>query len=352
MTAPLDLDELARQVTAPSEEAAQVTRTRLATLATPAGALGRLAELAAWVAGVQGGSPPHDVRRARVVVFAGDHGVAAAGVSAFPRTATAALARLILDGGAAVDVLARAAGATVRLVDVAVDADLPAEVSALKVRRGSGRIDREDALTLAEAERAFAAGATVVDEEVDGGADLLVAGDLGVGSTTVAAVLVAATTDTEPVRVIGRGSGIDDSTWMRKVTAIRDGLRRSRQFAADPLALLAVGGGADVAALTGFLVQAAVRRTPVLLDGVVSGAAALLARAIAPGAPDWWLAGTRSPEPAQHIALERLHVTPVLDLGMGLGQGTGALAALPLLRAAILTCTETATRADAGITPA
>ena len=226
MTAPLDLDALATLVQRPSEEAATATRARLATLAKPAGALGRLEELAVWMAAAQGACPPRDPERARVVVFAGDHGVAAAGVSAYPAEVTAQMVRAFGSGGAAVDVLARSAGATVRVVDVAVGSDTPAEVSAHKVRRGSGRIDREDALSLAEAEQAFAAGMAVADEEVDAGADLLLPGDMGIGNTTPAAVLVAALTDAEPVRVIGRGTGIDDAGWMRKVVAIRDALRR------------------------------------------------------------------------------------------------------------------------------
>jgi nicotinate-nucleotide--dimethylbenzimidazole phosphoribosyltransferase len=349
VTAPLDVDSFALQVTAPSEEAAAAARARLAELAKPVGGLGRLEDLAVWIAAAQGASPPRDPERARLVVFAGDHGVAAAGVSAFRPAATARMVELFLSGGTAVGVLARSAGATVRLVDLAVDADTPAEVSARKVRRGSGRADREDTLTLTQAEQAFAAGVAVADEEVDGGADLLIPGDLGVGNTTTAAVLAAAVTDSEPVRVTGRGSGIDDATWMRKITAIRDALRRARPFAGDPVALLAVAGGADVAAMTGFLVQAAVRRTPVLLDGLVSAAAALLAQSIAPGATGWWLAAHRSPEPAHRIALDRLGLEPVLDLGLGLGQGAGALAVLPLLRSAVRACSETATLAEAGI---
>ena len=351
MTAPLDLDELSTRVEPPDEEAATATRARLDSLAKPPGSLGRLEELACWLAAAQGRCPPRDPERARVVVFAGDHGVAAAGVSAYPAEATARMVELVLAGTAAVSVLADAAGATVRVADLAVDADTPAGVSGHKVRRGSGRIDREDALTLAEAERAVAAGIAIADAEVDGGADLLVAGDLGVGTTTVAAVLVAALTETEPVKVIGRGSGIDDRTWMRKVAAIRDALRRARPFAGDPVALLAVAGGADVAALTGFLLQAAVRRTPVLLDGVVPAAAALVAQLAAPASPAWWLAAHRSPEPAHHIALERLELAPVLDLGLRLGQGTGALVTLPMLRAAVRVCAETATLADARIHP-
>ncbi|MFL6128054.1 MAG: nicotinate-nucleotide--dimethylbenzimidazole phosphoribosyltransferase [Mycobacteriales bacterium] len=352
MTAPLDLDELSRRVEPPDEEAAAATRSRLATLAKPPGSLGRLEDLAAWLAGAQGGCPPRDPQRARVVVFAADHGVAAAGVSAYPVPATARMVEVFLRGGAAVTVLADAAGATVRVADLGVDADTPAEVSGHKVRRGSGRVDREDALTVAEAEQAFAAGAAIADEEVDGGADLLVPGDMGIGNTTVAAVLVAALTGTEPVKVTGRGSGIDDVTWMRKIVAVRDALRRARPFAGDPIALLAVAGGADVAATAGFLVQAAVRRTPVLLDGVLSAAAALLARSVAPVAPGWWLAGHRSPEPAHRIALAELGLEPVLELGLRLGEGTGALVALPLLRAAVRSCAEMATLAEAGIRPA
>jgi len=349
VTAPLDLDALSCLVQPLDDDASTATLERLAGLARPAGALGRLDELTVWLAGAQGAAPPRDPERARVVVFAGDHGVAAAGVSAYPPEATARMVALVQAGGSGMDALARAAGATVRLVDLSVDADTPADVAGHKVRRGSGRIDRVDALTLAEAEAAFRAGVAIADEEVDGGADLLVPADLAVAGTTVAAVLVAALTGTEPVKVVGRGSGIDDRTWMRKVVAIRDALRRARPFTGDPVALLAVGGGADVAAMTGFLVQAAVRRTPVLLDGVVSAAAALLARAAAPAATAWWVAAHRSAEPAHRIALENLDLAPVLDLGIRAGGGTGALTVLPLLRAAVRSCAETATAEAAGL---
>ena len=182
---------------------------------------------------------------------------------------------------APVGVLAPVAGASVRVVDVALagrrrqPTDGPA--AAYRVRRGSGRIDREDALTAAEAERAFALGRALADEEVDGGADLLVPAALGVGASTPASVLVAALTGAEPVATIGRGSGIDDAGWMRKAAAVRDALRRAKPHARDPLALLRVAGGADLAALAGFCLQAAARRTPVLLDGLVIGAAALVA---------------------------------------------------------------------------
>ncbi|HYT10492.1 MAG TPA: nicotinate-nucleotide--dimethylbenzimidazole phosphoribosyltransferase, partial [Mycobacteriales bacterium] len=228
---------------APDAEAAAAARARLARLAKPAGALGRLEDLAVWMAAAQGVSPPRDPERVRVVVFAGDHGVAAAGVSAYPAEVTAQMVGVFLSGNAGVNVLARLAGATVRVVDLAVAADTPAEVSGHKVRRGSGRIDRQDALTPADAERAFAAGIALADEEVDGGADLLIPGDMGIGNTTPAAVLVAAVADVEPAQVVGRGTGVNDAGWMRKAAAIRNALRRARPFAADPIALLTVAGG-------------------------------------------------------------------------------------------------------------
>jgi nicotinate-nucleotide--dimethylbenzimidazole phosphoribosyltransferase len=220
------------------------------------------------------------------------------------------------------------------MMDLAVDADTPAEVSAYKVRRGSGRIDREDALTDDEAREAFDAGTRIADEEVDGGADLLVAGDVGAASSTAAAVMVAALTGTEPVHVIGRGSGIDDDAWMRKLSAIRDALRRVRGRVGFPV-LLQVAGGADIAALSGFVAQAAIRRTPVVLDGLLPVTAALVAREVTPAAVQWWLAGPGAVEPAHAIALDRLGLDPLLDLGLRHGEGTGALLAVGVLNAAV-----------------
>jgi nicotinate-nucleotide--dimethylbenzimidazole phosphoribosyltransferase len=349
VTAPLDLDQLAALVQPLDDGAAAATRERLDSLARSPDALGRLDELTVWLASAQGSAPPRDPERPRVVVFAGEHGIAMAKVSAYPPEATSWLVDLAYSGGSAVSSLARTVGAGIRLLDISVDANTPEEIRAYKIRRGSGRIDQEDAVTLAEAEAAFRAGIAIADEEVDGGADLLIPGELGVGGTTVASVLIAALTDTEPVKVIGRGSGIDDQGWMRKIVAIRDGLRRARPFTGDPVALLAVAGGADVAAMTGFLVQAAVRRTPVLLDGVLSAAAGLVASGIAPAAATWWRAAHRSAEPAHAIALKHLDLEPVLDLGIRAGEGAGALAVLPLLHAAVRSCAETSTAADANL---
>jgi nicotinate-nucleotide--dimethylbenzimidazole phosphoribosyltransferase len=275
-------------------------------------------------------------------------------VSAYPSEVTQQMVSNFLSGGAAVNVLAAAAGATVRVVDLAVDCDpttvtAPPLVMGHKVRRSSDAIHLQDALTDAEVIQALDAGVTIADEEIDRGADLLVAGDMGIGNTTPAAVLIAALTGVEPVAVVGRGSGIDDAGWMRKAAVIRDALRRARPVVADPVALLRTAGGADIAAMAAFLAQASLRRTPVILDGVVVGAAAMLAEELAPGARHWWVAGHRSVEPAHTLALQHLELDPVLELGMRLGEGSGALAALPLIQMAVRVLAEMATFADADV---
>jgi nicotinate-nucleotide--dimethylbenzimidazole phosphoribosyltransferase len=201
-----------------------------------------------------------------------------------------------------------------------------------------------------EVTAAVAAGQRIVDEEVDSGADLLIAGDMGIGNTTAATTLIAALTGSEPVAVVGRGTGIDDAAWTRKTAAIRDALYRARNVTANPLGLLRVCGGADIAAMAGFCAQAAVRRTPVLLDGLVVTAGALVADALAPGARQWWQAGHRSTEPAHTVALQRLELEPIVDLRMRLGEGTGAAVALPIVRAAVATLASMATFDEAGIT--
>ncbi|OXR44060.1 Nicotinate-nucleotide--dimethylbenzimidazole phosphoribosyltransferase [Nocardia cerradoensis] len=339
-------------VAAPDARIRAEAEQRQLQLTKPAGALGRLETLGNWVAACQGQCPPHQFRRARVVVFAGDHGVARHGVSAYPSEVTAQMVANFLAGGAAVNALARLADATVRVVDIAVDADTDPSVSTHKIRRSSGAIDREDALTEAELYAALAAGRAIADEEIDGGADLLIAGDMGIGNTTPATVLIATLTDTEPVVAIGRGTGVDDAGWMRKASAIRDAMWRARPHRQDPFALLRIAGGADFAATAGYLAQAAARRTPVILDGVVVTAAALIAEMLAPGAKRWWVAGHRSTEPAHPLALAKLELEPLVELDMRLGEGSGAVSALPLLRAAIAALSEMSTFGEAGVSTA
>ncbi|MFD7733484.1 nicotinate-nucleotide--dimethylbenzimidazole phosphoribosyltransferase [Kitasatospora phosalacinea] len=338
MDTTVDLDTFSSLVERPDEGARRGAEERWQQLAVPRGGLGRLQELGAWLASARGEAPVRPLTGARVLLFAADHGVASLGVSTLDsRGGTADRVRAVLDGTAPVAVLARRYGADVRVVDVAVDADpneFPEEVVRHRVRRGSGRIDVEDALSTDEAARAFRAGMAVADEEADAGTDLVLLGDLGVGSTTVAAVLVGALCGTDAAAVTGRGSGVDDRTWMVKCATVRDALRRARPVLGDQLALLAATGGADFAAITGFLLQAAVRKLPVVLDGVVSAACALVAQRIAFRAPEWWRAASLTGEPAQAKAYDRLTLTPLHEAGVTMGEGVGAVLALPLLQAA------------------
>ena len=337
-------------VVPPDTDAAAAARTRQDTLTKPRGALGRLEDLSVWVASCQGHCPPKQFERARIVVFAGDHGVARSGVSAYPPEVTSQMVANIAAGGAAINALADVAGATVRVADLAVDADpLSEQVGAHKVRRASGDIRFEDALTHQETVDAIDAGRQIADQEVDSGADLLIAGDMGIGNTTAATVLTAALTGIEPVAAVGYGTGIDDAGWARKTAAVRDALFRAEPAVSDPVALLQRCGGADLAAMAGFCAQAAVRRTPLLLDGMAVTAAALIAERLAPGARLWWQAGHLSTEPAHALALAQLGLDPIVDLRMRLGEGTGAAVALPVLRAAVAALTSMATFDSANV---
>lgn len=336
-------------VSAPDAAIAHEARSRQRELTKPAGSLGRIEELGVWAAACQGACPPRPFERPRIVVFAGDHGVAESGVSAYPAEVTAQMVANFAAGGAAINVLGRQAGAGVRIEDIAVRADTEPALSRYNVRRSCGDIAFGDALTDDETIAALAAGRAIADDEVDSGADLLILGDMGIGNTTPAAVLIGALTGTEPVLVVGRGTGIDDAGWMRKTAAVRDAMYRARPHTANPKALLRTVAGADLTAMAGFLAQAAVRRTPVLLDGMVVTAAALVAADLAPGAQAWWTAGHRSTEPAHALALDRLGLLPMLDLGLRLGEGSGAALALPLVQAAVAVLAEMATFGEAGV---
>lgn len=322
----------------PSPDIAALAQARLDGLATPAGALGRIGEIGVWLAAVQGGVPPRPLTDVRLVVFAGDHGVAAHGVSAYPSAVTEAMVRTIVAGRAGVSALAKEHGVVVTVLDIAVDADLtdlPVEVTARKVRRGSGAIHLTDALTRDETDRSLALGTKVARELVGAGAQLLMTGDLGIGNTTPAAALVGATLGLSADEVTGRGTGIDDDGWTRKRDVIAQALARVEGRTGHPVDVLTALGSADLAATTGFLVEASRLGVPVLLDGLMSLACAVVAESLAPGASAWWAAGHRSTEPAQNHALEHLGLEPLLDLGMRLGEGSGAVAALPVLRSGI-----------------
>ncbi|WP_206795430.1 nicotinate-nucleotide--dimethylbenzimidazole phosphoribosyltransferase [Amycolatopsis sp. MtRt-6] len=344
------VDSLCAAVAAavPDEQAAEQARKQQDRLTKPPGSLARLEELSVWLSGVRGLCPPGPVTAPRVVVFAGDHGVARAGVSAYPAEVTAQMVGAVRAGIAAVSVVAAEVGASVRVEDLAVDADTPPEVSRYKVRRGSGRIDLENALSREEAERALLAGAAIAAEEIAAGADLLIAGEVGIGNTTPSAALVARLAGADPGLVTGPGTGLDAEGVARKTAVVRAAVRRAGELT-DPVDVLAAIGGADLAAIAGFLLGAAAGRTPAVLDGVIVGAAALVAHAMAPSAVRWWLAGHRSSEPAHDVALRRLGLEPVLDLGLHLGEGSGAVAVVPLLRVASAILGNMRTFEEAGV---
>ncbi|UKD51003.1 nicotinate-nucleotide--dimethylbenzimidazole phosphoribosyltransferase [Amycolatopsis sp. FU40] len=318
---------------------------RLDGLVKPVGSLGRLEELAAWLSAAHGAVPPRPLDDVRVVVFAGDHGVSAQ--SAYPREVTAAMVRVFLAGRSGVTVLAAQVGASVRVADIAVDwdaADVPGEVTAHKIRRGSGAIDVEDALAQGEALAAFEAGRAIAASEST--ADVLIPGDMGIGNTTVCAAVVASALGLPAAEVVGAGTGVSGEALERKTSVVAAAL--ARRPVTDPFDRLTALGSACLAATAGFLVEAAVRGIPVLLDGIFSATAALVARDIAPGAEQWWLAGHRSTEPAQAFALKALGLTPILDLGLRLGEGSGAVQAVPTLRAARAVIAEMGLLADLG----
>lgn len=336
-------------IDAPSAAVRAAAEERLGALATPAGALGRLGDLAVWVAATRGTVPPPELTDVRLVIFAGDHGVASYGVSAYPPAITPAMVRTFVAGRAGVNALAAAHGVRVRVLDLGVDDDLvgvPAEVTARKVRRGSGPIHLEDALTPAETQRALQVGAEVAAEEIAGGAQLLLSGDMGIGNTTPAAALVAAGLGLPATEVVGRGTGVDEAGLARKTEVLASALRRAGDRADDPVATLTALGSADLAATTGYLLEAARRGVPVLLDGLMSVACALTADRIEPGAAAWFAAGHRSTEPAQSLALAKLGLEPVLDLGLRLGEGSGAVAAVPVLRSAVALLRDVALLAE------
>ena len=319
-------------------------------LTKPAGALGMLEELSIWAAGVQGQCPPHAFERTRVVVFAGDHGITAAGVSAYPAEVTAQMVANIAAGGAAVNVLADAAGAGVRVLDLSVARrHRRRPCRGTRSRRSSGRIDREDALSPDEAERALAAGAAVADDEIDSGAQLLIAGDMGIGNTTPASVLISVLTGTEPIKVVGRGTGIDDAGWIRKMR------RRPRRPAPG---LAAPGGPGPAAGDRRRRGPGGDDRLPAAGRGAPHPGAAgrpggqrrRPGRAAGPP-PGGALAARRAPvgRARPRAGPAPVGADPILQLGMRLGEGTGALVALPVLRAATLSLARMATFAEAAV---
>jgi nicotinate-nucleotide--dimethylbenzimidazole phosphoribosyltransferase len=324
-------------------------------LTKPARSLGRLEELGVQLAAIAGEEPPPRPRPAAVAVFAGDHGVVDAGVTPWPQEVTGQMVANFVAGGAAINVLARQAGATVTVVDVGVASDLDAlgltgapGLLRRRVRSGTADLAAGPAMARDEARAALDVGADVADQLVAAGARALITGDMGIGNTTPSAALIAALTGRPAAEVTGRGTGVDDAGLARKVVVVERALGRV-PAGADPVTLLAEVGGLELAALAGFVVAGASHRVPVVVDGVIAGAALLVAHALCPEVLPFVVAGHRSTEPGAGAVLTHLGLEPVLDLELRLGEGSGACLALGLLDAAALVLQEMATFDAAGV---
>jgi nicotinate-nucleotide--dimethylbenzimidazole phosphoribosyltransferase len=321
-------------------------------LTKPRGSLGRLEEIGIRLCAIAGQCPPPVPAPVTVAVFAGDHGVVTEAVTPWPQEVTAQMVANFCAGGAAINVLARHAGASVIVVDVGVATPIPSDSDALvrcNVRPGTRNLAVEAAMTVAEANAALDIGVDVASRAISEGARMVVTGDMGIGNTTSAAALIGACTGRSAVEVTGRGTGIDDAMLERKQGVIARALSRVPPQA-GPLVILAELGGLEIAALCGFVVGAASRRVPVVVDGVIAAAAALVAAAFAPDVVGYLVVGHRSSEPGSAAVLEKLGLSPVLDLGMRLGEGSGAALAVPTVQAAAKILREMATFDSAGVT--
>ena len=340
-----------RQVEALDSTATRAARTRQSALTKPAGSLGTLERLHVQLAGIRR-APLPSVERPTIVVMAADHGVADEGVSAYPRRVTAEMVRNFARGGAAINVLAREAGARLVVADFGVDwpaADRPAGVRDCSLGRGTHNLALRSAMGRLLARRSLEHGIGVAKDEIDAGADLLALGEMGIGNTTAAAALIAALTGRPADVVTGFGTGVDGAGWQRKVSVVEHALRRARVGPDDPLGVLGALGGFEIGGLAGAMIGAAARRCPILLDGVIVASAALVAVALCPAVRHYLIASHRSAEPGHRVALEFLELEPLMDLGMRLGEASGAALALGVIRTACRLPREMATFAEAGV---
>jgi nicotinate-nucleotide--dimethylbenzimidazole phosphoribosyltransferase len=339
----------------PRDAAAErAARERLDRMTKPPGSLGVLEDVAAQLAGIAGACPAPLPQPAAVAVFAGDHGVHAQGVTPWPQEVTGQMVGNFLAGGAVVNAFAAEVGAEVVVVDVGVAQPLEASAGLLdrKIRPGTADVAVGPAMTPDEARRAVEVGIEVATW-LASNSGCLVTGDMGIANTTPSAALVCAFTGASPAEATGRGTGVDDPTLARKVAVVSRAVRRVGARPSTPeeaLAALAEVGGLEHAALAGFVLGAAAARVPVLLDGVIAGSAALVAAGLCPTALEFALAGHTSAEPGHALALRALGLRPLLGLDLRLGEGTGALLALPLVVSAARALRDVATFDSAGVT--
>jgi nicotinate-nucleotide--dimethylbenzimidazole phosphoribosyltransferase len=346
----MKLDELIQRIAPLDGSAMRRARGRQDTLTKPLGSLGRLEELSIQVAGIMANPMPR-VEHKVVLVMAGDHGVAEEGVSAYPSDVTGQMVQNFLRGGAAVNVLARQAQARVTVVDMGIASDIPkqAGLTVCKIAPGTDNFTRGPAMSRQQAIESILAGAATAEAEIEGGADLIATGDMGIGNSTAAAAIASALTGRSAEELAGRGTGVDDEGLKRKISAIRRGLEMNQPDASDGRDVLAKVGGFEIGGLAGAILGAAASRKAVIVDGFISTSAAMIAVTLVPGVRDYLIAGHVSAEQGHRVMLDWLQLEPLLDLGMRLGEGTGAALAMNLVDAACRALTEMATFDEAGV---
>jgi len=347
------LEETIKRIGPLDSEAMAAAQARQDTLTKPLGSLGRLEELSIQLAGITGNPQPR-IDRKVIITMAGDHGVVVEGVSAYPQEVTPQMVYNFLRGGAGINVLARHVGATVRVVDVGVAAELEPhpDLISRKVARGTRNMAIGPAMTREEAQMAIELGIEVLEAEVAGGLDVVGTGDMGIGNTTPSSAITAVFTGCSVEVLTGRGTGLNDDQLRRKVEVIRQALEVNQPHPTDALGVLASVGGLEIGGLAGVILGAAANRVPVVIDGFISGAAALVACGISPQARDYLIPAHRSVEIGHRAVYDHLRLKPLLDMNMRLGEGTGAALAISIVEAAAKILSEMATFAEAGVSEA
>ena len=344
------LSDTIKSIGALDEKAMAEARTRQDMLTKPQGSLGRLEELSVQLAGIQG-QPIPQIKHKAIITMAGDHGVVAEGVGNWPQEVTAQMVENFLRGGAGINAIARLVDARIVVVDMGVAGkieDSPRLISR-KVAPGTGNMTAGPAMSEEQAMKAIETGIQIVNDEIARGLDIVGTGDMGIGNTTASSAICAVITGKPAAEVTGRGTGISDEQLAHKIEIVNKALEINRPDPAKPLDVLTKVGGFEIGGLAGVMLAAAAQRIPVVIDGFISGAAALIATSLAPGLKNFLIGGHLSAEGGHRIMLEYMGLSPLLDLGMRLGEGTGAALGIFLSETACLVLAEMATFAEAGV---
>ncbi len=343
------MEETIKKIGALDEHAISAARARQDILTKPAGSLGTLEDISTKVAGITGNAMPK-MKDKVIITMAGDHGVTDDGVSAYPKEVTAQMVYNFLNDGAAINVLARHAGARVVIVDMGVAVDFTHErLVSKKIAYGTANMAKGPAMSYEDAVRSIEAGIEVFESEAKKGVDIVGVGDMGIGNTTPSSAIVAVITGYEVEKVTGRGTGIDDAGLEKKIAVIEEAIRVNKPNNKDAIDVLAKVGGFEIGGMAGVILAAASHRVPVVIDGFISGTAALVAYGIAPAVKDYMIAAHRSVERGHSVTLDYIGLKPLLDLDMRLGEGTGAALGISIVDAACKILGEMATFEDAGV---